>query len=698
MPEHPLRVLVVQLGGVLGGAERWQLPLAGATDRLDLRVVALGAGPAADAWAERGRPVTRLPAPRRAADLPGLVARLVPELRRSLPDVVLVHGVKAALVAVPAARALGIPVVWVRHDASYGGRVVGLLDRLTDGQVATSAWLLEGRAARNPLVLNPARVPDVLSRAQARAELDVVLPAGTLVLGMGARLARSKGVEDALRALAEPAAAAWVLVVAGIPDPAEPGERERLLALAARLGVADRFVLLPALASFGAVVRAFDAVAVLTRPTADAPWLREGFGMTALEALAGGVPLVVVPPVDAVAAEGGLAVPPGAPAALARTLDALTDPALRRRLGEAGERRARDFPDAAEAADRLADFLGATVHRPGAGRTGERPALSVVTTVFNDAEATRALLAALRPQLRAGDEVVVVDGGSTDATAEVVQVAASRDPRIRLLVCPGVGISEGRNIGIAAAAHDEVVCTDAGCVPAPGWLEAMRRAFATHPDVDLWTGTYRVEADLPWERALAAVGYPRVEELARPTPFVRAYGRFLGRTFDATMPTGRSIGFRRAAWRRAGGFPVDLATGEDVLFGRTIVATGGTARLVRDAEVSWAQRPTLRANLTMYRRYGEGSGHSGDARLLGRDVARVAGYAGALALVARGGRGRALVAAGSAAYLSLPLLRALRGPAPLRTAALVPPVAAARDLAKAYGALSVRVPRRSGRR
>lgn len=696
--DHPLRVTLVQLGGVLGGAERWQLQLADATDRLDLSVVALGDGPTAQAWADRGRPVTRLPAPRRAADLPGLLARLVPLLRRDLPELVLVHGVKAALVAAPAARALGIPVVWVRHDASYGGRVVGLLDRLTDGQVSASAWLQEGRSPGNPLVLNPPRVPDALPRDRARAELGVVVPDGMLVLGMGTRLARSKAVEDALRALAQPAAASWMLVVAGITDPAEPGERDRLLDLARDLGVASRFVLLPALPSFGAVVRAFDAVAVLTRPTYDAPWLREAFGMTALEALVGGVPVLAVPPVHEVAADGGLAVLPGAPTAIAGALAALTDPDLRRRLGTAGERRARDFPDATEAADRLADFLAEVVHRPGAGRSPERPPLSVVTTVFNDAEATRALLAGLRPQLRDGDELVVVDGGSTDGTPEIVRATAVRDPRIRLLLCPGVGISEGRNIGIAAADHDQVVCTDAGCVPAPGWLEAMRRAFASHPEVDLWTGTYRVEASVPWERALAAVGYPSVEELARPTPLVRLYGRFLGRAFDASMPTGRSVGFRRAAWRRAGGFPVDLATGEDVLFGREVVATGGEARLVRDAEVSWAQRPTLRENLTMYRRYGEGSGHSGDARLLGRDLARVAGYAGAVALVARGGRTRALVGAGTAAYLSLPMVRALRGPAPLRTAALVPPIAAARDLAKAYGALSVRVPRRAERR
>jgi hypothetical protein len=217
----------------------------------------------------------------------------------------------------------------------------------------------------------------------------------------------------------------------------------------------------------------------------------------------------------------------------------------------------------------------------------------------------------------------------------------------------------------------------------------MRRAFDRHPDVALWTGTYRVTAHKPWELALAAVGYPSVEELGRRTPLVRAYGRYLGRGFDASMPTGRSVAFRRHAWLAAGGFPEHLATGEDVLFGRSIVAAGLSAGLVREAEVAWAQRPTLRHNLTMLRRYGEGSGYSLDTRLMGRDVSRAVAYAGGVALVA-GGRPvvRSLVAAGAAAYLSLPVVRVLRGPSPLATVVLVPPIAAARDLVKAYGALS----------
>ncbi len=692
-----LRVTLVQQGGVLGGAERWQLELADATDRLDVSVLGLGSGPTAAEWAARGWPVVTLPDERRAHRLAAMSARAARVLRRLRPDVVVAHGVKAALVAVPAARLLGIPVVWVRHDASFSGPVTALLDRLSDGQVTTSDRLLDGRRTHNPLVLNPPRMPPPEPRDVARTRLGLSADAGDLLLGMATRIVRYKGIEDAVRALAQPGADAWVLAVAGIDDPAEPDEQDRLVKLAAELGVADRVRFLGEVPEFHRWVSAFDAVAVLTRPTPEVPWVREGFGMSALEALAGGVPVVAVPPVDDVVGPGGLSGAPGSPGELARALATLADEDARRRVGEAGTARALEFPDAPEAAGRLVDFLALVAHRPGAGHHAIGPAISVVTTVLDDADGLVGLMTGLVPQLGPDDELVVVDGGSRDGTASVVARAAEVDPRVRLVVEPGAGISRGRNVGIGLARHEAVACTDAGCVPDPGWLAAFRRAFDRHPEVGLWTGTYRVAADKPWELALAAVGYPSVDELARPTPLVRAYGRCLGRRFDASMPTGRSVAFRRDAWRASGGYPEHLATGEDVLFGRHVVAAGHAAGLVREAEVVWAQRPTLLRNLTMLRRYGEGSGYSLDSRLMGRDLARVVAYAGGAALAARGRPAvRALLAAGGTTYLSLPVVRALRGPRPLATLALVPPIAAARDLAKAYGALSATARRRRG--
>ena len=302
------------------------------------------------------------------------------------------------------------------------------------------------------------------------------------------------------------------------------------------------------------------------------------------------------------------------------------------------------------------------------------------------------------------DEVVVVDGGSRDATATRVKEWSVREPRIRLIIEPGAGISAGRNAGVRACRNTFVACIDAGCDPAAGWLAAFRAAAADWGTDQLFTGVYRAVSRGPMQAALAAVGYPDPAELRHPSLLSRGYGRFLGRSFDAAMPTGRSVAFEVAVWRLAGGFPEELRTAEDVLFGRRVVAAGAPATLVADAEVSWEQRGSLRATARMYYRYGQGSGRSRDLRLLRRDSLRLAAYLAVPLMAWLGGwLGWLAVAVGAAAYLSLPVVRVLRAgrsarprryATALTAATLLPVVAAVRDLAKVAGAVQGLLPRR----
>ncbi|HEV7187923.1 MAG TPA: glycosyltransferase [Blastococcus sp.] len=309
------------------------------------------------------------------------------------------------------------------------------------------------------------------------------------------------------------------------------------------------------------------------------------------------------------------------------------------------------------------------------------PAVSVVVTVLDEGEALGRLVDDLLPQLRPGDELVIVDGGSTDGSVE----ALPRHEAVRVEVVPGAGISAGRNHGIGVAANEVIVCTDAGCVPAPGFVEAFRRAFATADPPALVSGLYTVHARNAMERAQALACYPQPSEVRGPTRFTRAYTKVFGTGFDPRFAVGRCVAFTREAWKAVGGFPEHLATGEDVSFGLA-VARVGRCEAAPDAVTEWVQRNGLAATWRMYRAYGRASTDGGNRALLVRDAARGLAYLAA-PLLAGSRTGRRVVAVGAAAYLSLPVARAVRSRATPAAVALLPVALATKDLGKLAGAV-----------
>ena len=119
-------------------------------------------------------------------------------------------------------------------------------------------------------------------------------------------------------------------------------ELERLRALAARSGLGDR-VRLPGEIPSDAVSREYRNADVFCLPS-----LQEGFGIVYLEAMASGLPVVAcragAAPEVVPHGETGLLCEPGATADLVRSLRRLlTDPVLRREMGERGRRRAARY-------------------------------------------------------------------------------------------------------------------------------------------------------------------------------------------------------------------------------------------------------------------------------------------------------------------------------------------------------------------
>jgi len=112
------------------------------------------------------------------------------------------------------------------------------------------------------------------------------------------------------------------------------------------------------------------------------------------------------------------------------------------------------------------------------------PSLTIVTPSYN-AEATIAeTLESVRSQAYPGElEHVVVDGGSTDATMEIVRAAG-----LRHVSEPDRGLTHALNKGIAMATGDVVASLNADDTYLPGALVRAGEAFAANPEAEWVTG------------------------------------------------------------------------------------------------------------------------------------------------------------------------------------------------------------------
>lgn len=174
--------------------------------------------------------------------------------------------------------------------------------------------------------------------------------------------------------------------------------------------------------------------------------------------------------------------------------------------------------------------------------------VSVVIPCFNSARTVAEAIESALAQTHDSVEVVVVDDGSTDESAEV---CATYVGRIKLVRQPNRGLSAARNAGIEAATGDYITLLDADDILLPECLERRVAILATDERVGLVAG---------WFREIDAEGNPieRTPELRRvwqEEPFRQAVRRNWG------PPVGWT--FRRDAYFRVGGFDPLLRSCED---------------------------------------------------------------------------------------------------------------------------------------
>ncbi|MCR4439382.1 MAG: glycosyltransferase [bacterium] len=229
----------------------------------------------------------------------------------------------------------------------------------------------------------------------------------------------------------------------------------------------------------------------------------------------------------------------------------------------------------------LLGLLVGLLRKEGA-RCQDRPTVSVVVAARNEerqiGRCAAALLAQDYPRHRL--QIVIVDDRSDDATAAIVERMAAGQEHlelVRLSSCPSNWSPKKHAIaaGVARCRGEVILCTDADCVPPPGWVSGMVSYFT--PGVGLVAG-FSPGSWGPRSRLLLRL--MEMDDLALACVAAGSIGIGVPLTCS-----GANLAYRKEVYEEVGGFSgvEHLLSGDDDLFLHKVRATSWRCRYARDA-------------------------------------------------------------------------------------------------------------------
>jgi cellulose synthase/poly-beta-1,6-N-acetylglucosamine synthase-like glycosyltransferase len=235
--------------------------------------------------------------------------------------------------------------------------------------------------------------------------------------------------------------------------------------------------------------------------------------------------------------------------------------------------------------------------------------VSIIIPAFNAERTIGECVAACVAQTHRDCEVIVVDDGSTDGTAEIVREFVKRaagaigtvgtigtdeatgaiGESVRCLCQENKGPAAARNLGAAHATGDVFAFTDSDCVPWPDWIEQLLKGFAEN-----------------------VVGVGGAYDIANPDSFLaRMLHEEIGVRHDRSSDEVDFLGsfnvvYQRSAFEAAGGFDESFskASAEDNDLSYRLRDAGERLRFRREAVVAHYHPDTLWPYLRTQARHG----------------------------------------------------------------------------------------------
>lgn len=168
--------------------------------------------------------------------------------------------------------------------------------------------------------------------------------------------------------------------------------------------------------------------------------------------------------------------------------------------------------------------------------------LSLIISTRNRAESLQRTLQAIEQiQTQADWELVVVDNGSTDDTAAVLD-SFKNSSRLNVLVVqePTPGLANARNAGVRAASGEVLVFTDDDCLPTINFIDATKLVFDEDARIGFSGG--RILLHDPSDQPIT-IQESMTREQIEPGQFI-----------EAGLIQGANFAFRRSALLQIGGF------------------------------------------------------------------------------------------------------------------------------------------------